>query len=90
MGENRGKTPGLYLQGFGLMLTIVGGAFAILTIARTDLALTSRGFEQVWVGPSPFAWLLLVVGLGLMAAAWAKRILAALESAKKMEGAPRT
>lgn len=79
-----GQRPGARLLKSGITTLVIGALWVLGTLERTevDVVTTLGGFDTVetWLGPPPLAWVVLIVGLALTIAGYAKRHLAAVEA----------
>lgn len=75
------KRPGTRLMTVGLVILAIGILLVIVGFSTTHVAIVPGTFRTAETAgsPTPFAWLLLVVGILLSAIGFGKRILAAVE-----------
>lgn len=75
------QRPGTRLMATGLVILGIGILLIIVGFSSTHVEIVPGTFrtEEVPGAPTPFAWIILLVGVVLSAAGFGKRVLAAVE-----------
>jgi hypothetical protein len=75
------KKPGSKFLTAGAVVAVLGAIFCIMGFATTHTSLVPGTFRTVETqgAPTPFAWMILILGVVLLIVGFCKRLLAAVE-----------